>query len=199
MISVVTLVKAIGLTYNKAKDIFVRKSSTLKHLILLIFIAAGFSVDAQTNDYLLLVTDTIRDESGYVNTKGDTIIPLGKYQMCQTDTFKTHAIVLKKRKGWVAIDRNEKVLYKVFVYDNGSDYVEDGKFRITKNGRIGYADAATGAVVIKPKYKGAYPYKNGIAKVSTNCKTKYDGEHYQWVKGTWFHIDKYGAGGVVDQ
>ena len=57
--------------------------------------------------------------------RGEIIIPLGKYAICFTDTFRTYAIVLKSHKGFVAIDRQENILYEVFPFDNGPDYTSE--------------------------------------------------------------------------
>ena len=67
-----------------------------------------------------------------------------------TDTFRTYAIVAGKNFVFVAIDRQQKVLYNVFPFDNGPDYASDGLFRILKNNKIGYADELTGKVIINP-------------------------------------------------
>ena len=146
----------------------------------------------ENRDYLIIITDTINDSYGYRNISGDTVIALEKYPICYTDTFKNYAIVLKPKNGFVAIDRNEKVLYEIFPFDNGPDYTAEGLFRIMKNDKIGYADSLTGKIVIEPKFKFAFPFKNGIAKVSNQGKTETEGEHQRWESDNWFYIDKAG-------
>ncbi len=141
---------------------------------------------------LILFVDTTAGEYGYKNLNGDTIIPLGKYTICYTDTFKTYAIVAVPYKGFVAIDRQENVIYHVFAFDNGPDYVSEGLFRIVIEGKIGYADSATGKIIIRPQFDCARPFENGIAEVSTNCRTQYDGEHSTWLSDSWFYIDRTG-------
>lgn len=147
---------------------------------------------APQNDYLLLITDTITDQSAYIDHKGDTIIPLGKYMYCFTDTFRTYAIVLIEPKGFFAIDRNEKVMFEVYNYDNGPDYVEEGTFRMIENGKIGFADAATGKILIKPIYECAYPFENGKAKVSVKCKQTPENEMIKWESENWIYINRKG-------
>lgn len=93
---------------------------------------------------------------------------------------------------WVVRDRNKKALYEIFPYDNGPDYPAEGLFRIVKNGKIGYADANTFAVVIPPQFDCAYPFENGKAKVSKQCKTVKDGEHSVWESDAWQYVDKQG-------
>ena len=143
----------------------------------------------RANDYLVVFNDTVTDGYGYKNANGDIVIAAGKYAMCFTDTFKTYAIVVKPDSGFIAIDRQENVLYKVYSFDNGPDEASDGLFRITENNKIGYANSLTGAIVIQPQFKCAWPFEEGKAKVSNDCKTETDGEHSAWVSDNWFYID----------
>jgi len=147
-------------------------NQVMKKLIYLISLVLLFSISSfgQAKNYLVLLFDPKQDQYGYKNLKGDTIIPMGKYPMCFTDTFKTYAIVIKYPLGFVAIDRKENVMYTVFPYDNGPDYTSEGLFRIIKDGKMGFADSLTGKIVIKPKYACALPFENGLAKVSYDCK-----------------------------
>jgi hypothetical protein len=166
------------------------------HIILLLILTTSFikSLAQQSgkNDYLVLFRDTVTDGYGYKNLKGDTIIPVSKYSQCFTDTFRTYAIVLYPYKGFVGIDRQEKILYKVFVFDNGPDDSSDGLFRILVDNKIGYANSLTGKIVIKPQFDCAWPFEHGIAKVSTDCKKRRDGEHTVWLSNSWYYIDKTG-------
>lgn len=93
---------------------------------------------------------------------------------------------------WVIIDDKKTTLYEVFIYDNGPDYASEGLIRVVKNGKIGYADAKTYAIVITPQYDCAFPFENGKAKVSNKCKTVKDGEHSVWTSDAWQFVDKKG-------
>lgn len=93
---------------------------------------------------------------------------------------------------WVIMDGQKTALYEVFIYDNGPDYEAEGLIRVVKNGKIGYADAKTYAIVIKPQFDCAYPFENGKAKVSNQCKTVKDGEHSIWESDAWQYMDKQG-------
>jgi len=152
------------------------------------------------NDYLISIWDSINSECGYKNMKGDTVIPFGRYTLCFTDTFKTYALVLSD-SGFIAIDRNEKYLYHALAVDNGPDYVHEGYFRIVINGKVGFANAKTGKVVIKPQFDCAEIFKNGMARVSYKCFKKYwidshtgkvSDEHFDHASKEWFWIDKSG-------
>lgn len=98
--------------------------------------------------------------------------------------------MVEKNQKWVLINEQSTVLYDVFIYDNGPDTPADGLYRIVKDGKIGYADASTNAIVIEPQYDCAYPFENGKAKVSTNCKTIQEGDHTIWESEDWQFIDK---------
>lgn len=106
---------------------------------------------------------------------------------------KTQPTMLQTSNGkWVILDSKKKTLYEVFLYDNGPDYPSEGLFRIVQNGKIGYADEKTFAIVISPRFDCAYPFENGKAKVSTQCKTVRTGEHYSWESEHWQYVDKKG-------
>ena len=117
---------------------------------------------------------------------------MGKYAVCFTDTFRTYAILLNAQQEFVAIDRKETVLYKVFPFDNGPDYASNGLFRIVENTKIGFADAATGKIVIKPQFSCAFPFENGVAKVSNDCKAEPEGEYTSWISENWYYINTSG-------
>ena len=111
------------------------------------------------------------------NTKSK-ITPL---KMVQTDNGK-----------WVIKNSKKTVLYEVFPYDNGPDYPSEGLIRVVKNGKIGYADAKKYTLVIAPQFDCAFPFENGKAKVSNNCKTIKEGEHSVWTSDAWQYVDKKG-------
>jgi len=161
-------------------------------LILTILFSANVLVaqkkQNKRDEPLLLVSKD--DKYAYVNIKGDTIIPLGKYQMCYTETFADLAIVASNGK-LIGIDRKENPLFEVFIFDNGPDDVTDGLFRIVKNKKIGFADEH-GHIVIQPTLGCAYPFEMGKAMVSDSCKVIIDGEHKIWQSRKWYYIDKSG-------
>ena len=144
------------------------------------------------NDFLIQTTDSTTGAEGYRNAGGELIIPLGKYRMCFSDTFRNLALVQLAAGAFTVIDRQENVAYEVFSYDNDPDYPAEGLFRIVVNGKMGYADEKTYAVVIQPQFDCAFPFENGVAKVSKNCTKEADGEHSIWVSEHWQYIDKKG-------
>jgi hypothetical protein len=147
------------------------------------------SLSAQNNDYLLLKYKNNSDSCGYVNINGEVIIPFGKYPFSFTDTIKTFAVVYADGKGFIGIDRHEKVLFKVYEFDNGPDYPSEGTFRIKENEKVGFADES-GKILIEPSYDDALPYSDGLAAVCSGCTFKSEGEHKIRVGGKWGFIDK---------
>ena len=134
----------------------------------------------------------------YLNERGDTIVPYGKYRFCQTDTIRNIGFVYENRQNAriVCIDNQGKELFYAFKYDNGADYVREGLFRITDDkGLIGFADTL-GNIVIKPQFKFAFPFKNGKAKVTFSGESKHvhdsKGEEHYWHSSDWVYIDKNG-------
>lgn len=131
---------------------------------------------------------------GYVNQKRDTVIAIGKYAYCFLDTVTTYAIVADQGKSppeIYAIDQFENRLYEVYWYDNGPDYLEDGRFRIKRNGKIGYADRH-GKIVIEPQFDCANQFEDGKAKVTFDCDLIAVNEHTEMKSDHWFYIDKRG-------
>ncbi len=167
----------------------------LKPLIVLLAILITVSCQEKHNDYLLKIhtgdIDEVGAKTGYVDLRGDTIIPLGKYYYCYTDTLRTFAIVSTKGGELIGIDRQANKLFEVFWFDNGPDYVADGLFRIQKNGKIGYANLK-GEIVITPRYTCAFPFENGRARVANECITIPEGEHSVWQSQEWMYIDTKG-------
>jgi len=102
------------------------------------------------------------------------------------------AMVQDSGGNWVIVDDNKTILYEVFAYDNGPDYPSEGLIRVVKQGKIGYADAQTYAIVIAPQFDCAFPFENGKAKVSADCQTVKDGEHEVWTSDAWRYVDKKG-------
>lgn len=150
------------------------------------------SDSSEDSPWTLNCKEDAAESCGYVNQMGEVMIDHGKYSMYFTDTFDKYAIVIKEGEGMVAINKNEDVLYQVFVYDNGPDYPSDGYFRIIQDQKIGYADAQTGEVKISPAYPVAKPFENNYAPICPDCGITTDGDHAVSENGKWGLIDKGG-------
>jgi hypothetical protein len=156
--------------------------------------AFGESLIAETNEEYMQLGAQIR----FVTTSGEEVIPFGKYRSLQTDTLKTFtSVILKDEEAnrWVYIDRNENVLFDIYTFDNGPDYISEGLFRVIRNEKIGYANEK-GQIVIPCIYACAFPFKDGQAKVSFKCEpSKYDEHgchHLPPTSDKWIYIDKSG-------
>lgn len=142
----------------------------------------------KTGDIWYLTDDS---PAAYVNEKGDTMIPAGKYNHIFTDTFTKMAIVMTNENRCIGIDKNEKELFEVFWFDNGPDYVQDGLFRIKKGDKIGYANEA-GEIVIEPKYKCTTSFENGQAHVAYECDLVKEDEYTVIENAKWLYVDTKG-------
>lgn len=171
---------------------------TILRFFPLIFVALTFQVacynapSKETDDFWVLFADTLTQETGYLNLKGDTVMSGKKYAMYFTDTFRNFAIVAMPNGQLTAIDRQEKKLYQVFAFDNVPDPEADGLFRIQEKEKIGFANAKTGEIAIKPQFNAANPFEQGKALVSNDCQMVQEGEYHLCKNGTWFYIDKNG-------
>jgi hypothetical protein len=125
----------------------------------------------------------------YVAACGDTVIPFGRCPLCATERFGQLDLVVKPGVGWVGINRQEQVLFKPFIFDNGPDYPAEGVRRIVgATGLLGYADT-TGRVVLAPRYEAAFPFGSGRARVGRQSCLYTDGEHTWWHCAEWSYID----------
>ncbi len=161
----------------------------MRKIVLLFSILLYFSCKKSKEEYYLIAK---RDDKtslfAYYDKTGKKI--LGDYFWVYEDTLKTYGIVADS--GYVLINRNGEKMYSIYSYDNGPDSTSEGVYRIIKDGKIGYADSLTSKIIIEPQYDCAYPFENGKAKVSKDCKISIENEHIIWESKKWFFIDKKG-------
>jgi hypothetical protein len=154
-----------------------------------------YDLDTIQTDYLLSYSDdSLGNDLGYKNLKGDVIIPEGKYSHCWTDTFRNFAFVydsLRTNSKIVAIDRKERILFDAFLFDNYPDEPSEGLFRVRRNGKTGFANEQ-GQIIIPCQFQCAWPFENGLAKVAFKCKEAKEDEHITSISDEWIHIDKKG-------
>jgi hypothetical protein len=146
---------------------------------------------------LLIVVSESKEQLGYgdpvafIDEKGDTLIPFGKYAYFGTDTLRYYANVLEDGSKPVAINAKGEVLFNLFIFDNGPDYFVEGLTRVKRNGKMGFANQY-GQVVIPCQYDFAKPFENGRAEVTFEAETVPDGEYTRVESEEWFFIDKMG-------
>lgn len=131
----------------------------------------------------------------YVDEKGDTIVPYGKYCYCASDSIAPVGFVIEKEKLSIACinTKGEVLCHSLVTADITPDYLYEGHFRIVNNeGLIGFADSL-GHVVVTPQFKWAEPFQGGKAKVTySGHKNDPNDEHWEWVSDDWFYIDYQG-------
>ncbi len=146
---------------------------------------------------LIAVTDEEQLEYNsrvaYVSENGDTIIPFGKYRFYGSDSLYYFANVIEQGTSRrIAIDRHQNILYDVALYDNGPQPPKEGRTRILRNGKMGFANRY-GQVVIPCRYDHVSSFHNGAAAVTFEAAEYIDGDGHLRVDGKgWFNIDKQG-------
>ena len=89
---------------------------------MLLFLSLGFGgdVDDSKNDFLIRhCAGSWPDSCGYFDVQGNEIIPMGKYGMCYTDTFRSLAIVTVRSTPYsrlVGINRKEDILFLSLIH-----------------------------------------------------------------------------------
>jgi hypothetical protein len=141
---------------------------------------AYFKVEEQKGQAIKYV---FKNGNGRITARLDSAV----YEKCYTVRFSHFAIVtFKNRKGFWAIDRHKKLLFRVFDKSNNGLYPDTlggGLIRITDtSGKIGFANAE-GLVVAKPIYDYATAVYKSTAIVGRNCKPEAVGE-YKATDGT---------------
>lgn len=148
-------------------------------LFLLSFLVPAIAFGQKTSDYLVVHYDTTdKQKFGYVftNQKGDTVTRLdtARYTDCFSDTIQYFAVVgMRNKQGWWAIDKNEKLLFRVFNTSSGEpspDELREEMIRIVDDsGKIGFA-SYTGAIVIPPQFEAASSFYHGKAIIGRQCR-----------------------------
>lgn len=169
----------------------------MKTKIVMIFIGVLLSNSLLAQNVKLFLYCPHPDQNemlcGFMNSKKEIVIPVGKYANIYSIEFDKIAFVsLQGKTGIYAINRSEDVLFQVYSFDNGPDYVSNGLFRIVNNGRMGFADM-NGEVVIKPIFLFVYPFQNnGLAVFNEGGSIVKDGEYHRYQGGKWGAINKKG-------
>jgi len=97
----------------------------------------------------------------------------------------------KEGEGMWYFDLTGEKMLKIYSFDNGPDYFEEGLSRYLEGDKIGYIDEDLN-VVIPAQFDGAFPFKNGVAKVCVGCeRSRVDGPS-ALEGGKWGLVDKEG-------
>lgn len=131
-------------------------------------------------------------KTGYLNAKGDTVIPFDTYR-CLSDTFEYYGLIqdIKGDGKMYGIDKTGKKLFEAVPDGEGYACIEyDGRIMIQQNGKYGYANHK-GEIIIPAQYKCAENFYRGIARVTNQCQKSKD-EHFMWESNHWMNIDRCG-------
>lgn len=170
-----------------------------KQFIIISIIIFSATISFAQEDILEYQYDPVADKGiGFVNSKGEIIIPADKFGHVYESRLDKITFVLFKDgpKGIYAINRKAEPLFEVFCCDNGPDTPQEGVFRIIENGKIGYANM-DGEVTIRPQFDFAWPFqKCGYAVFNmggkqTLCDDTRD-RHWKMEGGKWGIINKEG-------
>ena len=184
-----TLMSAELLYYMNLNNFNMR---TFGWRIVIFLLAVVLSASCKETDNRLFVVER-NGLYGYVNAKGDTIVSC-TFTFAYTDTISCIGFVADSAGAIKCFNNEGDFLFKVFNYDNGPDYPADGLFRIVDdNALVGFADTL-GNVVISPRFKFAYPFKEGRAMVTDTGVLVVDSEgvdrHTTWLSDKWYFISK---------
>jgi hypothetical protein len=157
----------------------------MKNLLLALLIIICTSVSAQTKFKIKEVVGKDWKSTFYiVNEKGKVIKQLDttKYLMRMSpEQYGYFAVfALKNKKGWQAIDFNEKILFEEYNWSPGEptpDGLIENRIRIIdKDGKIGFADEK-GNIIIRPQFEIASSFYQGKAMIGKECKKIPWGNH----------------------
>lgn len=168
-----------------------------KYLLAWVLCIGGSAIVwANELNYLTKIENQTTDTCRYVNAKSETVIDERPcYQVADYGVNHDRLpFVLVLDRGWRAVGPDGAYRFNVFIYDNGPDDPQEGLIRIERQGLMGYADVATGKVVVEPRYQCARPFIAGRAAVGLRCQQEYepDGEHSWWRVDKWLYIDRDG-------
>lgn len=184
-----TLMNAEWLYYMNLNNSNMRTSGWC---IVISFLAVVLFANCKDADNRLFVAER-NGLYGYINAQGDTIVDC-TFPFAYTDTISRIGFVADSAGAIKCFNNKGEFLFKVFNYDNGPDYPADGLFRIVDdNALVGFADTL-GNIVISPRFKFAYPFKEGHAKVTDTGVLVPCGEgvdrHTTWLSDKWYFISK---------
>ncbi len=161
----------------------------MKNTFLLSLVFCSFFANAQNKELKPFFIDKDKLIGGYKNSKGKIIIP-AKYTLMNGDEMTTpdcqyvyvlasgiskkpvlHSEVCK------VFNKQGKLLYNAYWFDNGPDYFKEGMRRYVENGKIGFVNIL-GLKEIKAQWDYASNFENGIAMVGNKCRSvKVEDEH----------------------
>jgi hypothetical protein len=123
-------------------------------------------------------------------TDGNRFVSQQVLKLLRFDSYGL-APLLSAKEGWMYVSRTGRVVIAgVPTMDNWADSFHDGRVRVVRNRKYGFANRK-GQIVISAKYDGAMNFEKGTAKVCSRCESKcvdHDCEYSFFAGGEWFQI-----------
>ncbi|MFY0673685.1 MAG: WG repeat-containing protein [Bacteroidia bacterium] len=155
------------------------------------------AITPNSKEHLTLISDDIilqiGSDIGFVDSSGDTTIPIGQYTLFDSTNYKVFFIVIANDKGVVGINMNGQIMFDAYVFgDVQIDKFNEDLLRIRRNKKVGYINR-DGKVVIPCQYQCAKRFIDGRAEVALDCEYVMDEYEIVEMKSEgWFYIDKDG-------
>jgi hypothetical protein len=137
-------------------------------------------------------TDTVERCARRGADGGFTVVP----EALRPDRFGDNGLAeVTIGDGLYWVDRGGRTA-QAFVFDNGTDFFEEGLARTVRNGKLGFVNERL-EVVIEPVWDFAAPFSGGLAQVCRGCSRRPlgdhpDEEHFEMAGGKWGTIDRTG-------
>ena len=167
--------------------IFATRKNFIKFVVtvcLFIMTVTAYGQKPKSN-YLIAFADTSSGNLMYgYKTPDGKIAITAKYAEVDRDTLYNIAMVIKSTYNyeWIAINSRDSIILKPFIYDNAPDDLQEGLFRFTEQGKLGFANSM-GEKIIPAMFDFVSPFKNGIAAFILGGHKVKDGEHWFWSGG----------------
>jgi hypothetical protein len=176
----------------------------MKNTLLLCLFLLSFFAKAQYKELKPFYSNKEMMIGGYKNAQGKIVIP-AKYILYEGDEMTSpdcqYISVLQlltsnkpvlNTESCLVFNKQGKMLYTAYWFDNGPDYFQEGLRRYVEKGKVGYVDYF-GNKVINAQWDDASPFYNGVAKVGKKCIVgKADEEHTFVSCSDYFLIDRAG-------
>ncbi|MFA6599194.1 MAG: WG repeat-containing protein [Ignavibacteriaceae bacterium] len=128
---------------------------------------SGFGENPYFSEGLTPVIDAETEKVGYINKKGEMVIP---YQYYSGDNFHEGVAFVGLQNDYVIIDSIGNIIARKFIAINGWHSKFSGGFAgASKNSAYGFIDK-TGKFVIEPNFEEVRDFSNGFAAVKKDNK-----------------------------
>lgn len=165
--------------------------------LIIIAICLNYFLIGQSQDVWVRFRDSVTEQSGYKDLKGNIKIPAKFEDFTRADSFYNIIAVNEKvdssYKSYYLLKDGRKVGQdSVFMFEFTFDCESEGKiiYHDRKKDRVGFFDK-NGVAIIPAIYNYVYPFRNGLAIAHRNAKRKCWGkdgdttncEHLGWEGG----------------